>query len=355
MNFETIQDFLDYERFSEWLQASDPGLDRFWKDWLKANGDKKELFYNAVSAWLLIREAPRNWSEEGVAAKLSVLKGAITTEPEPRHLRRYWYYAAAVVAFLVILSGIVKLGTRSSSPEERYSGRELFPEEWKSIENNTGRPMLINLPDGSSALLSEKSRLSFHPHFLEHHRIVNLHGEAFFEVVKNASDPFLVHTPTLTTKVLGTSFRVSSFGEEDDSKVTVMTGKVEVSVPRSAEGVFSGQRVVLVRNEEAILPRHQDQLLKSMPEERNRPLPNLPDSYSFNLKFVPAPEIFATLEKMYGVSIIYDAERFRHCTLTANLEDIPFLKKLELVCAGIDAEYTIDGTVVRISGAGCPP
>ncbi len=58
---------------------------------------------------------------------------------------------------------------------------------------------------------------------------------------------------------------------------------------------------------------------------------------------------------MYGVSIVYDVERFRHCTLTANLEDVPFLKKLELVCAGIDADYTIDGTVIRISGAGCPP
>lgn len=355
MNFETIQDFLECERFSEWLQASDPELDRFWRNWLEANEEKKELFYNAVSAWLMIGEAPRNWSEEGVAAKLSALKAAIREKPEPRPLRRYWYYAAAAVAFLAILSGVVKFATHSLSPEERYSARELFPEEWKSIENNSGQPLLINLPDGSSALLSEKSRLSFHPDFLRHRRIVNLHGEAFFEVVKNASDPFLVHTPTLTTKVLGTSFRVSSFGDEDDSKVTVMSGKVEVSVSSSAGGGFSKQRVVLARNEEVILPRHKDQLLKSAPEEGKHPLPNLPDSYSFNLKFVPAPEIFATLEKMYGVSIIYDADRFSHCTLTANLEDVPFLKKLELVCAGIDADYTINGTVIQISGAGCLP
>lgn len=347
---------MECERFSDWLKASDPELDRFWKGWLEANEEKKELFYNAVSAWLLIREAPRSWSEEGVAAKLSALKSAIREKPEQRSLRRYWYYAAAAVAFLVLLTGIVKLATYSLDTGERYAARKLFPEEWKSIENTTGQPMLINLPDGSSALLSDKSRLSFHPDFARHHRIVNLRGEAFFEVVKKTSDPFLVHTPTLTTKVLGTSFRVSSFGGEDDSKVTVMSGKVEVSVSSSTGAGFSRQqRVVLAGNEQVILPRHKDQLLKTTPEEGKHPLPDLPDSHSFNLKFVPAPEIFATLEKMYGVSIIYDADRFRHCTLTANLEDVPFLKKLELVCAGIDADYTINGTVIRISGAGCPP
>ena len=354
MNFETIQDFLECERFSDWLQGSDPELDRFWKDWLEANEEKKELFYNAVSAWLLIREAPRNWSEEGVAAKLSALKATIGGVSEPRSLLRYWYYAAAAVALLAILSGVIRFGEKSFPSAEYQAGPEMFRKEWKSVENSSDQPMLINLPDGSSALLSKKSRLSFPPDFLRHHRIVNLYGEAFFEVVKNPSKPFLVHTSTLTTKVLGTSFRVSSFGSDDDSKVTVMSGKVEVSIPPSSESGFSEQRIVLAKNEEAILPKQRDQLLKSASEKVKQPLPNLPDSYSFNLKFVPASEIFATLEKMYGVTIIYDADRFRYCTLTANLEDLPFLKKLDLICAGIDADYTISGSMIRISGSGCP-
>lgn len=359
MEFETIQDFLDNRRFRQWLQTSDPGLDRFWQSWLEENEEKKDLFYKAVSAWLLIREAPENWSEEGLADKLSALNTKLTDQSKGRFILRYRYYAAAVLIFLAGLAWILTISPFSLSPAAEPGTAALPGRHWENIENTTAQPLLVNLPDGSSVLLSEGSALSYDPDFAGPDRVVNLKGEAFFEVVKNASAPFYVHTPALTTKVLGTSFQVRSFDGEENSRVTVMTGRVEVSASSPVSGRLSGEiptseSIVLAKNEEAVLSKDAGRFLKSVPEPGTRPLPRLPESLTFDLKFVPASEIFSALEKMYGVQIMYDPERFSHCTLTANLEDVPFLKKLELICAGIDAEYSVNGSFIQISGSGCP-
>ena len=60
-------------------------------------------------------------------------------------------------------------------------------------------------------------------------REVWLEGEAFFDVAKDAAHPFVIKTNDLEVRVLGTSFNVRSFTEEENVSVAVLTGKVMVS------------------------------------------------------------------------------------------------------------------------------
>ncbi len=86
----------------------------------------------------------------------------------------------------------------------------------------------VVLPDGTKVILSASSRLDYPESFGTGSRKVNLIGGARFEVRKDASRPFLVHTEELETRVLGTLFDVSAY-IRNSSGITLYRGSVQVS------------------------------------------------------------------------------------------------------------------------------
>lgn len=97
----------------------------------------------------------------------------------------------------------------------------------KKVEN-AGQPKEVLLPDGSTVWLNSKSRIQYSDDFSGETREVYLEGEAFFSVQRDESKPFIVHTGTLSTRVLGTSFNIEAYPEQSDIKVTVSSGRVSV-------------------------------------------------------------------------------------------------------------------------------
>jgi len=108
-----------------------------------------------------------------------------------------------------------------------------IPVEYEEIamiekDNPSGRKSTIILPDGSKVKLNAESKLRYHKNFRDDMREVILEGEAFFEVKKDASRPFVVKTGDIATTVLGTSFNIRAYAKSDQIDVAVVTGKVEV-------------------------------------------------------------------------------------------------------------------------------
>ena len=88
--------------------------------------------------------------------------------------------------------------------------------------------MVVALEDSSKVFLDPGAELRFAEHFTSHKREVYLNGEAFFEVTENPNRPFFVNAGQITTKVLGTSFRVKAPRSGSEVEVSVKTGKVSV-------------------------------------------------------------------------------------------------------------------------------
>jgi len=84
------------------------------------------------------------------------------------------------------------------------------------------------LPDGSQVWLNSDSKLEYAENFIGTTREVNLEGEAYFDVVKDAKRPFIVHTSAIDIKVLGTSFNVKSYPQEKTIETTLIRGMIEV-------------------------------------------------------------------------------------------------------------------------------
>lgn len=100
---------------------------------------------------------------------------------------------------------------------------------WNTIETPLGGKYRITLSDGSTVILNSGSKLEFPVGFRGAERRVKLTGEAYFEVKKDPSKPFIVSTGESLTEVLGTQFNVSNYPEDGMVKTTLLEGKVRFS------------------------------------------------------------------------------------------------------------------------------
>ena len=87
----------------------------------------------------------------------------------------------------------------------------------------------VTLPDGSKVWLNNASSLRYPVAFTGKTREVELNGEAFFEIAPNSRQPFKVKVRETMVDVLGTSFNITAYSDEDNIKTTLLTGGVRVS------------------------------------------------------------------------------------------------------------------------------
>lgn len=139
--------------------------------------------------------------------------GLITSEPPVRRLRWQRILAAAVlIPFIVITTWYLLYPSRKPELVEKY--------------NQKGIRSIIILPDGSKIWLNADSRLKYPAVFQASLREVYLEGEAFFEIAKNPQRPFVVHLPKGDVNVLGTSFDIRAYEDEQWMTTSVATGRV---------------------------------------------------------------------------------------------------------------------------------
>jgi len=164
---------------------------------------------------------PAAHEEARSLAKIShSLQGQVSKNVNHRrilHLFQRVYSTAAIL--LLILGGAAVLYDTvpgNSGPKPRT-----FSTGW-------GERKSIQLPDGSVVFLNAGSSLQFQKGFGTSSRKVTLKGEAFFAVKSDPRKPFIVQTGTLRTHVLGTSFNVRAYPDDETASVTVTEGKVRV-------------------------------------------------------------------------------------------------------------------------------
>ncbi|WP_202702285.1 FecR family protein [Flavobacterium sp. UGB4466] len=102
---------------------------------------------------------------------------------------------------------------------------------------------LISLPDGTRVWLNENSQLEYPEHFSDNERNVSLKGEAFFEVKRDPSRPFVITSGVIKTTVLGTSFNIKAYNEKQP-EVNVRTGKVKVEGETNTVLLLRGDKAV---------------------------------------------------------------------------------------------------------------
>jgi ferric-dicitrate binding protein FerR (iron transport regulator) len=98
------------------------------------------------------------------------------------------------------------------------------------------------LPDSSRVWLNSESSIRFPVSFSGSFRVVEITGEAYFEVAENREMPFRVSSGNTTVEVLGTSFNVRAYTDEGSVNTTLVEGSVQVASPVNLTTIVPGQQ-----------------------------------------------------------------------------------------------------------------
>jgi len=365
----SLGEFVWDQPFRNWVLNPTREDDETWQNWLAANPDKRETVERARQLVLSIR--PKNASlgnpEKRKAVERILERLEVGSDKPATEVHSRWYAGRVVriAAMLVLLAGFGWLFWLRHRQPEVIGYEQLVAAakvKMRETTNSTAQPLTISLEDGSRIILDPGSKISYPIHFGKAHRGIGrrevfLSGKAFFDIAKDPSRPFFVYANELVTKVLGTSFTVRSFANEQEVSVAVKTGKVAVfsrEEPEAVEKQTSRELtgVVIEPNQQVVFVRKTVKITKSLVPEPEvvAEAGTAPD---FEFDEAPVSAVFSALQRAYGIDIIYDQNLMDECPITATLTEMSLYEKLDLICKAVGASYkSIDGRIV-VEGKGC--
>jgi ferric-dicitrate binding protein FerR (iron transport regulator) len=176
---------------------------------------------------------------------------------------------------------------------------------YNTIATPRGGQYRIILPDGSKVWLNAASSLRFPAAFTGSERTVELTGEAYFEIAKNAEKPFHVRVPSggtgggdMDVEVLGTSFNVMAYSNEEKIHTTLLEGKVKVKQGALAENLSPGRQAII------------DQTTHAMEVADG----NIDQAVAwkdglFRFRETDIRELMRQVERWYDVDVVYRTDR----------------------------------------------
>jgi transmembrane sensor len=168
---------------------------------------------------------------------------------KPAHKKRFpWLTASVLVLCGLFFAGIYILNNRrADSPAEKEAVAK------NEISTRYGSKTALVLPDGSKVWLNAGSTLTYSRDYATTLREVSLSGEAFFDVVKNAARPFIIHTGKMDIKVLGTAFNVKCYPEEKRTETSLIRGSIEITLKNRPEKiVLKPNEKITIADEETV-------------------------------------------------------------------------------------------------------
>lgn len=220
---EGSKEYRDLEIFSEWYNSSEENKTHFLllKDiYDRRKGGVYPNNYEINALWERI--------DEDVNRKLSVKRrnSIITIVSE----------VAAVAIVLIVLA----VSFLSKNKEEV---------NWIEVRTTErSAPETIFLSDGSKIILNASSVIKYPETFTLDRREVYLDGEAYFSVVNNKNQDFIVYTEYQTVKVIGTEFNLLAYSGDLSTVTTLVEGKVKLELLDNSKSKL--EEVVLNPNEQ---------------------------------------------------------------------------------------------------------
>ncbi len=202
-----------------------------------------------------------------------------------------------------------------------------------------GGEYALCLADGTKIWLNSDSRLRYPVRFDGNKREVFLSGEAYFEIARDVTSPFTVHTSLGKVNVLGTSFNVRDYREEGRVITTLVSGKVHYSAGRDRDCLLSpGDQVTDAGEGNSLQLREVN--LEEYTGWRN-------GLYTFYNKTLE--EIMHTIERNYDVEVSFASEELKALRFTGDLEKYDKVEKfLRFVEMGGDVTFVVEGRKIRV-------
>jgi len=166
-------------------------------------------------------------------------------------------------------------------------------------------------------------------------RRVQVTGQAYFEVVHDASKPFHVQKGDVDVAVLGTHFNVNAFDDEDALRVTLLQGSVKVSRGSDSKLIKPGEQVVAKANSLTI--DYSPDLDQTMAWKNGM----------FKFNDITIEDLMKQLARWYDVEVVYEDRPAEHFVSTIP-RDVPASQAFKILETTGRVHFKIDGKKVTV-------
>ncbi|WP_186758041.1 FecR family protein [Echinicola salinicaeni] len=318
MEFEpkNESDFLKNTFFIKWVSAPNDHSNRYWEKWCRNNPDKMKMFNNARLIAKNLKPVEENRiDEERFYKGLDQLILANHKSDEVKSSRHYaadkpgiFTWGRSIAASILLLGMMMVVYSIWFDKPKDVMLSMSIPIINKEAPKGIKKTVL--LPDGSKVVLNSGSSISY-PETFGDTRQIDLKGQAFFDVERDTARPFIVKSGELETRVLGTSFDIKAYEEQNMLHVAVVTGKVKVTTGNGIESHITPEEAVFYNRKTNALSKdfYDYELLVGWKEKI--------------LKFQDAKyeEVFEQLSNWYDVTFIIEKDVKLEGDYTGRFED----------------------------------
>lgn len=195
------------------------------------------------------------------------------------------------------------------------------------------------LSDGTMVYMNSESRLKYPVCFVGDKRVVELEGEAYFDVARDEKCPFIVHTNLVNVDVLGTSFNVMAYKVDNRIEVTLVKGKVNVTCGEARKILEPNQQFVLNNENGECVVREVN--VDTFIDWKNGIL---------NFDALPLGELSEKLGRWYGVKFFFTNEKLKQLKFSGAVKkynDIDYI--LSLIEATTNVTFTMKADVIIVN------
>lgn len=302
--------------------------------WINSSAENRKLFEQLLNEWENIYDSP----EQSVRADKDKIWSGIsshirTSLPVKSYTRKILIKVAGIAAMLAIIIGVAATVFVKSTIDSAFLSQSVT-----TIETRQGQKMQMTLPDGTKVWLNSGSKLTYAGDFNRSERIVNLEGEAFFNVTKNQSKKFKVRTSGVDIVVKGTSFDVSAYNDDREISVSLLEGKVVITDK-------TGKYMTDLNPDELAIISRQNLKYTLFKDDANTYRSWTEDQLIFYNEDIY--EVAKKLERWYGINIkLVNPNEKQKYTFSVKTESLREL--LELFNKLTPIDYKINGKEVTI-------
>jgi len=268
--------------------------------WLAESEENERIYHESAMLWQLSAKLK---PEE--ALEIPDLSANVEFTDGKAKLNSNWIYgiAAASVAALIVF-GVNFINNSKSKPVA----------EWTTETAGFGKMLSVTLPDRSTVMLNSGTSIRYNKDFAKSDkRIVQLSGEAFFDVTHQNKRPFVVESGKIKTVVYGTSFNFRAYKNERRFQVFVKSGKVGVLKNEDkSQPIFLAPNNILTFD---TLAKTFSKVLYTVTDADDW------KNGSLIFEQTPIGEVLSTLSRRFNVKFDTSAYPHSSCTLTARFEN----------------------------------
>ncbi|MEX1063163.1 MAG: FecR domain-containing protein [Balneolaceae bacterium] len=322
----------EIDLIERWLESSPENqkmmqeLELIWKESGKNPPADEE--FNVEADWLVL--SYRMKKEESMSSHKSAQHQKAQRHPSGAlTLVNTGWGQAVRIAAVILVAAVMGAFTWQNlniaqSGEEGPSVREIAVEK--------GQRSNIILTDGTNVTLNADSRISLPETFRPNRREVYLtSGEAYFEVAGDPEKPFLIHSGGSVVRVLGTSFSVRYYPEDDGVRVVVKEGTVSLAPEHDENGgiVLTADQLGYYSEGSSVTSEEIDDVALFL---------SWTEGY---LKFrdTPMKEVAVELERKYNIDVSFMNPGLEELRLTAELKGRSVYSVLDVISASLGIEY----------------